>query len=64
LELDSLQTSQKILQNKKKVMEFIIDEILFKVSNEYVRLWVAIEAIDKIILGIRISVYRKKHHYS
>ena len=50
---------QKILQKRKKVMEFIIDETLLKVSNEYVWLWVvAIEPIDKIILGIRISVER------
>src|SRR3954454_20956866 len=50
---------QKILQKKKKVMEFIIDETLLKVSNEYVWLcMVAIEPIDKIILGIRISVER------
>ena len=27
---------QKIIQKKKKVMEFIIDETLLKVSNEYV----------------------------
>jgi putative transposase len=39
-------------------MEFIIDETLFKVSNEYVWLWMAIEPIDRIILGIRISVER------
>ena len=49
---------QKIIQRKKKVMEFIIDETLLKVSNEYVWLWVAIEPIDRIILGIRISVER------
>ena len=49
---------QKIIQKKKKVMEFIIDETLLKVSNEYVWLWVAIEPIDRIILGIRISVER------
>ena len=49
---------EKIIQKKKKVMEFIIDETLLKVSNEYVWLWVAIEPIDKTILGIRISVER------
>jgi len=27
---------QKIIQKKKKVIEFIIDETLLKVSNEYV----------------------------
>ncbi|MBV9176380.1 MAG: hypothetical protein JO297_05030, partial [Nitrososphaeraceae archaeon] len=30
---------QKFIQKKKKVMEFIIDETLLKVSNEYVWLW-------------------------
>jgi len=49
---------QKFIQKKKKVMEFIIDETLLKVSNEYVWLWVAIEPIDRIILRIRISVER------
>ncbi len=49
---------QKIIQKKKKVMEFIIDETLLKVSNEYVWLCVAIEPIDRMILGIRISVER------
>jgi transposase-like protein len=31
---------------------------LFKVRNEFVWLWIAIEPIDKIILGIRISFER------
>ena len=41
-------------------MEFIINETLLKVSNnEYVWLWiVAIEPIDRIVFGIRISVER------
>ena len=43
-----------------KVMEFIIDGTLLKLSNEYVWLCmvIAIEPIDKITLGIRISVER------
>jgi hypothetical protein len=49
---------QKIIQKKRKVMEFIIDKTLLKVSNECVWLCVAIEPIDKIIPGIRISVER------
>jgi putative transposase len=51
---------QKIIQKKMKVMEFIIDGTLLKLSNEYVWLCmvVAIEPIDKITLGIRISVER------
>ena len=58
LELDSNVQTSKDPSRKKKVMEFIIDETLLKVSNEYVWLWVAIEPIDKIILGIRLSVER------
>jgi len=41
------------------VSEFIIDETLLKVRNEFVWLWIAIEPIDKIILGIRISFERR-----
>jgi putative transposase len=48
-----------ISQKRKKVSsEFIIDETLLKVRNEFVWLWIAIEPIDKIILGIRISFER------
>jgi putative transposase len=38
-------------KRKKKVSEFIIDETLLKV-------WIVIEPIDKIILGIHISFER------
>jgi len=41
-----------------KIMEFIIYKTMLKVNNECVLLCVAIEPIDKIILGIRISVER------
>jgi putative transposase len=50
--------SKIISQKRKKVSEFIIDETLLKVRNEFVWLWIAIEPIDKIILGIRISFER------
>jgi transposase-like protein len=50
--------SQDISQKRKKVSEFIIDETLFKVRNQFVWLWIAIEPIDKVILGIRISFER------
>jgi putative transposase len=49
---------KKILQKKMKVSEFIIDETLLKVGENYVWLWVAIEPIYKIVLSIRISVER------
>ena len=42
----------------KKISEFVIDETLLKVRIEFVWLWIAIEPIDKIILGIRISFKR------
>ena len=49
----------RYLKKRKKVLsEFIIDETLLKVRNEFVWLWIAIESIDKIILGIRISFKR------
>jgi putative transposase len=47
-----------IVQNRKKIREFIIDETLRKVSNKYVWVWVAIEPTDRTILGIRISIER------
>ena len=49
---------KKILQKQNKIQEFIIDETLIKVSNDYVWVWVAIEPIDKVILNIRISFER------
>jgi putative transposase len=49
---------KRIFQKKSKVSEFIIDETLIKAGNEYVWLWIAIEPIDRIILGIRISFER------
>lgn len=39
------------MQNRKKIREFIIDETLLKVSNNYVWVWVAIEPTDRIILA-------------
>jgi putative transposase len=53
---------KKILQRKRrrKVQEFIIvdDETLLKVGSQYVWVWVAIEPLAKVILGIRISFER------
>ena len=45
----------KVFQKKRKVSEFIIDETLLKVNNQFVWVWVAIiDAFSKTILGIRI----------
>ena len=51
------QTLQK--RKRKKISEFIIDEILIKVGNMYAWIWVAIEPTDKGgILGIHFSFER------
>jgi putative transposase len=59
LELDSgIQAKENVVQKRKKMEEFIVDENLLKVSNQFVWVWMAIDSIDKIILGIRISIER------
>jgi len=51
--------TNKILQKKKKIQEFIIiDETLIKVGNQFAWLWIAIDSINKLILGIHISFER------
>jgi putative transposase len=55
---------KKILQRKRrrKVQEFIIvdDKTLLKVGSQYVWVWVAIEPLAKVILGIRISFLKEQ----
>ena len=49
----------KILQKRQKVSEFIIDETLLKIGNQYAWIWVvASEPTDRVILDIRISFER------
>jgi putative transposase len=48
----------KVFQKRRKVSEFIIDETLLKVGNQYAWLWIAIDSIDKVILDIHISFER------
>jgi putative transposase len=45
-------------KTSQRLSQFIIDETLIKVGNNYVWLWVATEPTDKIILGICISIER------
>ena len=40
----------KILQKGQKVSEFIIDETLLKIGNQYAWIWVASEPTDRVIL--------------
>jgi putative transposase len=49
---------QRISTKRKKVIEYIIDEIVINVGSEFIWLWVAIEPIRKEILGISISIER------
>ncbi|MFZ0329467.1 MAG: hypothetical protein WBP64_01630 [Nitrososphaeraceae archaeon] len=48
------------MQTRCKLSEFIIDETLIKIWNDYVtRIWVAaIDPMNKTILGIWISIER------
>jgi hypothetical protein len=48
-------------EKKKNVQEFIVDDkTLLKVGSQYVGVWVAIEPIDKVILGIFISLKEQR----
>ena len=40
----------KILQKRRKVSEFIIDETLLKIGNQYAWIWVAAEPTDRVFL--------------
>jgi putative transposase len=51
---------QKITSKKKKISEYVIDETVIKVGQEYIWLWVAIEPTkDREILAISISKERQ-----
>jgi hypothetical protein len=58
----TLSTKENIAKEKKKnVQEFIVDDkTLLKVGSQYVGVWVAIEPIDKVILGIFISLKEQR----
>ena len=61
MELDSeIQTKENTTKEEKEdIEEFIVDETLLKVSNQFVWVLIAIiDSIDKIILGIHISIER------
>jgi hypothetical protein len=48
-------------RKRRKVQEFIVDDkTLLKVGSQYVGVWVAIEPIDKVILGIFISLKEQR----
>ena len=46
-------------KRKRKIQEFIEDETLIKVGNQFAwLLWIAVDSINKLFLGIRISFER------
>ena len=49
---------KRVFQSRSTISEFIIDETLIRAGSDYVWLCVAIEPMDKMILGIRISIER------
>jgi putative transposase len=49
---------KKIIQSRKRIAEFVIDETLIKDGNEYAwLLWIAVEPANKTVLGIRIPFF-------
>ncbi|MGA6989708.1 MAG: hypothetical protein WBX81_04785 [Nitrososphaeraceae archaeon] len=53
---------KRILQTRRTISEFIIDETLIKAGSDYVWLWVAaIEPRDKMILVRYPNLDREKH---
>ena len=47
---------RKIIQGRKRIAEFVIDETLIKTGNEYAGLlWIAVKPANKTVLEIRIS---------
>jgi transposase-like protein len=49
---------ERISFKRRKISKFIIDETQIKVGQDYFWIWVAIGPIDKVILGIYISLER------
>ena len=50
--------SKEISFKRRKISKFIIDETQIIVGQDYFWIWVAIEPIDKVILGTHISLER------
>ena len=55
----TLKTRKNISFKRRKISEFIIDETQIRVGQDYFWIWVAIESIDKVILG----TYRFPSYY-
>jgi transposase-like protein len=55
LEMGSTLQTRKNTSKRRKISKFLIDETQIKVRQDYFWIWVAIEPIDKVILGTHIS---------
>lgn len=61
LELDSTLQIRKMFDRKRRIYEFIVDEILIKVGDEFVWTYIATDPRDNKILRIRVSYQRSMH---
>ena len=50
--------SSQIYNKHKRVSAFIIDETIIQIGNQHFWLWIAIEPVNKSVLGIHISEER------
>ena len=52
-------TAKRKRKRKRKIQEIIVDETLIIVGNQFAwLLWIAVDSINKLILGIHISFER------
>jgi putative transposase len=49
---------ERIYHKRKRIFEFIVDETQVKVGRDFFWIWIAIELVDKTVLGVRISLER------
>ncbi len=50
--------SSQIYNKRKRISAFIIDETIIQIGNNHFWLWIAIEPVNRTILGIYISQER------
>jgi putative transposase len=59
MEVDSeISLSNKIINQKKQVSEYIVEETMLKIGSEFIWLWIAIELEDRQILVQNITKER------
>jgi len=53
---------KRVFLKRNKVSEFIVDETVFKVGNEFVILWIAIEPSDKMQFLVFIFLQKEPYY--